>query len=982
MDSMIGREIGKYTITELLGEGGMAVVYKARQPSLDRDVAIKILTGPLARDEEFVTRFRREATAAGSLGHPNILTVHDAGVTEDGLHYIVMEYASGGPLSDLLRRGPLPVERACEIGAQIAAALQVAHKHGIVHRDLKPSNILLARDGRPLLMDFGVALVGTRTRLTRAGTAVGTPEYMSPEQAQGLPVGERSDIYSLGILMYEMLTGDVPFASDTPLATLYQHVHDPVPQLSERDRQLPMWLTDVIARALAKQPEERYQAAGEMAAAIRGKGTSVSTQARPVERPAARPAPQPAAVAPKPRRSAGAFGWILAVVTTVTLVAGGTYWLFFRLPSQEAPAVVATQQIAVVQSIDTPDTADETATLESIELAARATETSQAQTAQVETVTAIAMAITTAEADETALAETGALGTQDAQAQMATIAAKVVATAQAKETENAQIVAQGTQDTQAATVTSVALTAEAGRNLADSLTAEVLATQTAQSRGTQTAEAQPTSTATPRPPTSTATPLPPVSTATPARVSIICGWETGKIWTRGDEPNGTLDISTEQVHSGSYSGKLAYNFRTNGNDYVVFLHDQPLAGEPDHLNMRVFGDGSGHFLNAWIRDAQGEVWQATFGQIEHQGWELMTASLKPGQKWPWGHISGPDNGRVDYPIDFRALVLDDAPDTFVGSGAIYLDHLVAKPALGTVTEPDKTPAPVQSTATPQVAAALSGKIAFPVFNPKIGKYDVYLAVADGSGRTLVMQQARQPDFRSDGRLVVNGDGGGRDNIWALNSDGGNAKAISRHPEDSHPAWSADGGRIAFDSLLGQDKSAPRLYVHDDLSAKLEPRIVMFGSYEIRGRVSTWLSDGRIIFNGCNYWDTGGSCGLYAVGDGGGLPVQLTSESGDTAADAHGNRVAFMSVRDGNREVYVMSWDGSGQQNLTQSSGNDGLPAWSPDGEWIAFVSDRSGEWAVWAMRPDGSNAQQLFPLEGSFGSGDYDWSLERISWGP
>jgi len=222
LDPLIGKEIGRFVITERIGEGGMAVVYKAHQPSLNRDVAVKILTGPLARDEEFVLRFRREAVVAGALGHPNILTVHDAGTTEDGLHYIVMEYASGGTLKELLARGPLSVERACEIGAQVADALEAAHGAGIVHRDLKPSNILFSGDGRPLLMDFGVALTASGTRLTRAGVVVGTPEYMSPEQAQGAEVDRRSDVYSLGILVYEMLTGDVPFVGDTPLGTLYQ----------------------------------------------------------------------------------------------------------------------------------------------------------------------------------------------------------------------------------------------------------------------------------------------------------------------------------------------------------------------------------------------------------------------------------------------------------------------------------------------------------------------------------------------------------------------------------------------------------------------------------------------------------------------------------------------------------------------------------------------------------------------------------------
>ncbi len=971
MDPLIGREISHCTITDKVGEGGMAVVYKAHQPSLNRDVAIKILTGPLARDEEFVLRFRREAVAAGALGHPNILTIYDAGTTHDGLHYIVMEYVPGGTLKEFMERGPLPVDRARHIVAQIADALQAAHQHGIVHRDLKPSNILFTRDGRPLLMDFGVALTAAGTRLTRTGMAVGTPEYMSPEQAQGLAVDGRSDIYSLGIMIYEMLTGEVPFVSDTPLATLYQHVHNAISKSALLDSGVPDWLSTVVQQTLSKRPEDRYQTAREMAAALRREGgTPVSAPPPRAEIPAAPVAPPPAVAAPTVRRRGRGLLWTVGIIAGIAVVAGVTYALFFRTPPEGRPTSGTAQRVVLVQPTDTPS-------MKPVDTSAGPA-TSEAQASQEQTVTAMAiataeaMAAATAEAQETEIAEASAQSTQVAQSQTATAAAAVISTAEAKETEIAKAVAQSSKVAQDATATSVALTAEAQRNLADSLTATAQATLTAEARSsTQTAEA---------PPTPTATPLPPTSTPTPARRREISDFETEEVWRRGDEPYGTLVRSTEEVHSGSYSGKLAYNFPTSGNDYVVFQHDQPLAGEPDGLSVWVHGDGSGHFLNAWIRDAQGQLWQTTFGQIAHQGWKRVTASLVPGQKWPWAYISGPNNGRVDYPIDFQAVVLDDVPDGFTGSGAIYLDELVSE-TLG-VGQPGETPAPAAATPPPVVAPALSGTIAFPVFNPQRGRYDVYVASTDGSGRRVVVQEARQPDFRDDGRLAVNGDGGGRDNIWSMNRDGGDARAISRHPEDAHPSWSGDGGRIAFDSLLGQDKSAPRIYVHDDLSAKHEPRMVMFASYEIRGRVSTWLSDGRIVFNGCNYWDTGGNCGLYAVGDGGGQPSRLTSSANDTAADAHGSRIAFMSLRDGNWEVYVMNWDGGDQQNLTRSPGNDGLPTWSPDGQWIAFVSDRSGQWAVWAMRPDGSEPRQLFSLEGSFGSGDYDWSLERLSWGP
>jgi len=984
LDPLIGRQIGPYTITDKLGEGGMAVVYKARQPSLNRDVAIKILTGPMARDEEFVNRFRREAIAAGALGHPNILTIHDAGMTDDGLHYIVMELGTGGTLKDLLQRGPLPAERARDIAAQLASALHAAHEHGIVHRDLKPSNVLFARDGRPLLVDFGVALTSTGTRFTSTGMAVGTPEYMSPEQAQGLAVDGRSDVYSLGVVLYEMLTGDVPFVGDTPLATLYQQVHQGFSAAELEAARAPQALRDVVQMALAKQPDERFPDAAAMAAALRGEqsgaaaASSPTGPAAPTRRvravaPALAPPPT-AAPAAAPRRNRTGL-WVIVALAAVAIVAGLTYAFFLRgrwpsvLRRPTEAMVIAEPTTMIALSGDAEATVaamvQQTAT-------AAALATSQAMAEQMP----VAAATITRQAEEMATRGALAAGTATAEAEVASAATQ---TAVARlSVEQRQTVEAEVSATALAMATAQAVATQVAE-------AEATVTAAAMAMATQTAIAVPTATPTALP---MATPVPPTATPTPLRRSDVTGFEAEETWQRGNEPYGTLTRSTEQVYGGSYSGKLAYNFPTKDNDYVVFLHSVPLADQPDQLSAWVYGDGAGHYLNAWIRDAAGQVWQTSFGQIKHSGWSRLSASLRPGQPWPWGSVSGPDNGVVDYPIDFRAIVLDDAPDGYSGSGAIYLDRITT--STGGVAQPGGTP---EATAVPPTAApgaALSGTIAFPVFNTQRGKYDIYLSSPDGSNRRIVMQEARQPDLRDDGRLAVNGDGGGRDNVWSMNRDGGDARAISRHPEDAHPSWSGDGGRIAFDSLLGPDKSAPRLYVHDDLTGNNEPRMIMFGSYEIRGRVSTWLSDGRIVFNGCNYWDTGGDCGLYAVWDGGGQPSRLTSSADDTAADAAapgsagagGQRIAFMSRRDGNWEIYVMNWDGGDQQNLSRSPGNDGLPAWSPDGQWIAFVSDRSGQWALWAMRPDGSVSRQLFALQGGFGAGDYDWALERLSWGP
>ena len=192
------------------------------------------------------------------------------------------------------------------------------------------------------------------------------------------------------------------------------------------------------------------------------------------------------------------------------------------------------------------------------------------------------------------------------------------------------------------------------------------------------------------PPTS-----PPAATSTPV-AGVITDFESFGTWQRGDEPNGTFTQTTEQVHGGQYAAKLAYSFPTAGNDYVVFLQDHPLAGTPTHISAWVFGNGSGHFLNVWVRDAQGETWQSTFGQVKHTGWQQMTALIQTGQSWPWGHIDGPSNGIVDYPITFRGLVLDDVPDDCACSGVIYVDDITvgagAQPPGGEATcTPTETP---------------------------------------------------------------------------------------------------------------------------------------------------------------------------------------------------------------------------------------------------------------------------------------------------
>jgi serine/threonine protein kinase len=260
---------GRYEIQETLGKGGMGVVYKARDRSLDETVAIKVLRPDFASDPAMAERFKSEIRLARRVRHRNVCGIHDYGESE-GLLYISMELVEGVDLKQVVRRdGALPLDRACDVILQVAVGLQAVHDAGIIHRDLKTSNIMLEPTGVARLMDFGIAKrQGAEGGLTVTGQVVGTPEYMSPEQAQGARLDARADLYSLGVVAYEVLTGRVPFRGETPISTILKHIHDPPPFDSQPGNRLPSALRDVLRCALAKTPDERYPTSTAFAEAV------------------------------------------------------------------------------------------------------------------------------------------------------------------------------------------------------------------------------------------------------------------------------------------------------------------------------------------------------------------------------------------------------------------------------------------------------------------------------------------------------------------------------------------------------------------------------------------------------------------------------------------------------------------------------------------------------------------------------------------
>ena len=262
----------RYELGEILGFGGMSEVHLARDLRLHRDVAVKVLRADLARDPSFYLRFRREAQNAAALNHPAIVAVYDTGEARTAagpLPYIVMEYVDGVTLRDIVHTdGPMPPRRALEVIADACQALNFSHQHGIIHRDVKPANIMISKTGAVKVMDFGIAraIADTGNPVTQTAAVIGTAQYLSPEQARGERVDARSDVYSLGCLLYEMLTGQPPFTGDTPVSVAYQHVReDPVPP-SQKHAGISPELDAVVLKALAKNPDNRYQSAAEMRA--------------------------------------------------------------------------------------------------------------------------------------------------------------------------------------------------------------------------------------------------------------------------------------------------------------------------------------------------------------------------------------------------------------------------------------------------------------------------------------------------------------------------------------------------------------------------------------------------------------------------------------------------------------------------------------------------------------------------------------------
>ncbi len=360
VDSNNDNLLGKYKVLERIGLGGMAEVYRGRHEKLNRDVAIKILHSSLTEDPEFIARFEREARLAATLRHPGIVQVFDFDTQGDHL-FMVMEYINGGTLKQHLETMKfsgefMPLQAVSRVFSQIASALDYAHSQNMLHRDLKPSNILLDQTANVYLSDFGIARIMNSDEITRTGSILGTPAYMSPEQCEGTLLSFSSDLYSLGVILFEMLTNMVPFETDSPLAVLQKQIHDPPPSLNNYRQDLPDDLNALLQKALSKQPESRYasaakiaeelsgiiqSAAGQLSSSDPNRNTSIETGT-----------PSPLEGAHQPTRKMPS-GWLIAVglIVIILLTAGILIW------------TARQSNMAVVKRCTTPETCQTAARL-------------------------------------------------------------------------------------------------------------------------------------------------------------------------------------------------------------------------------------------------------------------------------------------------------------------------------------------------------------------------------------------------------------------------------------------------------------------------------------------------------------------------------------------------------------------------------------------------------------------------------------------
>lgn len=860
----------RYRIEGLLGRGGMGSVYRAWDTRLNVPVAIKEMEAQPNLEAEVLDelrqQFQQEATTLARLTHPNLVGVTDF-FQERRNVYLVMKYVDGESLAERIRReGAVSEAQVLLWAQQLLDAMAYCHGQGVIHRDIKPQNIIVDAAGNAILVDFGLVKLwdpgdpSTRT----AVRGLGTPQYAPPEQYE-VATGHTepaSDVYSLGATLYHALTGQAP-----PTATMRVAEPEQFAPVRSLRPGISAATADAIERAMALARSKRWASAREMANALglairpwerAGRAdarTDVLAAGATIaisESPATKARP---ATGPPARARRGFPYGALAIIAALFFT--GTFAVaaleFMGVLNLGVAAMLRPNQPQVTPSATPTRPGDQGATKSPVALVSN---------------------VTTATATPTLTP---------------------LPTDTPSPTETPSPTARPTSTPRPSPTPRPSATP----------TSEATATPTAEATDTPAPASSPTAT-----PTASATPEPAASTG------ALVGFEVFGTWRRGDQPNGELTQTTAQVKAGTYAAQLDYSFPASGDDYVVFNQTRALGATPNHFAIWVYGDGSGHFLNLWVEDAQGEVWSVAMGTVGSAGWRQLTGQLAPGLAWPSGHISGPDNGRVDYPVAFAAIVLD-RPATGPLQGRIYLDELTAW--TGTVTAP---------TAAPTEEAVSSGSptaTAQPSAQPPGELGRILLTVQTSEGSLLYTTDPSWTQMSELGRIDPNATtcNAGLSSVSTLSGQTYNVVRYSRCAvtERTDACTSPDGNyKLITNFLPGWN-----------YSVLLQEVATATDSFIYQGKLTTaagvqWDNSSRYVYLGI-----GGSIQVVSVatqqlqqaiaGYEEGWPPQFSPD---------GTQLLYLkpSGGQGNADAFLVGVNGANERNLTNAPGvTKRCPVW-------------------------------------------------------